>query len=137
MLSLFFLAWLWHHINVKRILGQGNLERYDRRKAKHQDKESVLRRNRRDNQVNCPLIPREFHQFNLPTPCGFESGLFYDYLHFLYTLDISEVWVKLSNTFRTDSMTEFCLGTIPDIGFNLSPISLVITYLFAGSADGQ
>jgi hypothetical protein len=41
-------------------------------------------------------------------------------------------WVKFFCTLGTDTMAECRLGMFTDIDFNLVPISLVVTYFFAG-----
>ena len=43
-----------------------------------------------------------------------------------------EIRIELFCTFRTDTVGEVSLGAIPDIGFNLIPITLIITDLLAG-----
>jgi hypothetical protein len=49
---------------------------------------------------------------------------------------ISKIRVKLFHALRTDSVTKFRLRTVPDIGFDLIPITFIIAYLFAGSTNG-
>ncbi len=52
-------------------------------------------------------------------------------------LIIGKIRVKLFHTIRTNPMTEFCFGMITDIGFDLTPITFIIAYLFTGCADRQ
>jgi hypothetical protein len=48
-----------------------------------------------------------------------------------------ERWIEFLDTFRTNSMAEFGFRVIPNIGFHLSPIALVIADLLARRTDRE
>ena len=50
---------------------------------------------------------------------------------------VDELRVELSHATRTDAMTELSLRMVADIGFDSTPVSLVIADFLAGGANRQ